>query len=173
MIGAEGTILSSFFAGKTLGIVSSVNMMHAKTVYCSLLIFRNTRMRWKKLMLRARIQSLWGLGGAMFVREIINKKAALTNHIIVVSVSMMSVLIAYMVSIWYKFLKKCCWNCENTIKFLNWWQRFQKSQSATTYTKLTIIRGHSFSMYAKIFRETNISYLLIRSRICPPGSKKC
>ena len=35
----------------------------------------------------------------MFVREIINKKAALTNHIIVVSVSMMSVLIAYMVSI--------------------------------------------------------------------------
>ena len=142
-------IRSSFFAGKTLGIVNSVNMMYAKTVYCSQLIFRNTRMRWKNLMLQNHTQSLWGLGDVMFVREIINKKAALTNHIIVVSVCTMSVLIAYMVSIWHKFLKKCSGNFENTIKILNWWQRFRRSHSATTSTKLMIIRGHSFSTYAK------------------------
>ena len=142
-------IISSFFSGKTLGIVNSVNMMYAKTAYCSQLIFRNTRMPWKKLMLQNHTQSLWGLGNVMFVWEIINKKAALTNHIIVVSVSTMSVLIAYMVSIWYKFLKKCSGNFENTIKTLNWWQRFRKSHSATTSTKLIIIRGHSFSTYAK------------------------
>ena len=146
-------ILPSFFAGKTLGIVNSVSMMYAKTVYCSQLIFRNIRMRWKRLMLQNYTQSLWGLGDVMFVREIINKKAALTNHIIVVSVSMMSVLIAYMVSIWYKFLKKCSGNFENTTKILYWWQRFRKSHSATTSTKLIIIRGHSFCTYAKFSKK--------------------